>query len=362
MGPDRIRSILLCACIALALPACAAAQEADALRSRALAVFGTVAPVTRDEADDPKAVLGQALFWDARLSVNGRVACASCHVPEAWGADPRPFSLNARGALTSRHSQTIFNAVDVSAGLRWVADRASGAAQAIGSITGSMGFDEPSDIVDVLLRHGYRPRFDEAFPNDADPVSVENFGLAIQAYEETLRTPARFDRWLQGDDGAMTDIELRGLERFIETGCASCHNGALLGGGMLQPFGIVDEYRKHTGSADADPGLMRSTGDEADRYVFRVQPLRNVARTSPYFHDGSVADLGTAIRIMARVQLGLELDETDVEELVEFLAALTGDVPENFRAPAWLAALDATAAAANESDSSGGEPAPEPDR
>ena len=321
--------------LALTLPVCASAQDGGELRSAALALFGTVASVTDEERRDPKVVLGQALFWDVRLSVNGSVACASCHLPEVWGADDRPFSINARGEATSRHAQTVFNSQLAQAGLRWVADRPTGAAQAVGSITGSMGFEDAGDIVPVLRRHGYRPLFEAAFPDDSDPVSIEHYGRALQAYEETLRTPSRFDRWLQGDDAAMTDEEVRGLGRFMEIGCAGCHNGPLLGGTMLQRFGQVEEYFKHTGSSDADVGLMKSTGNEADRYVFRVQPLRNVSRTAPYFHDGSVADLRSATRIMARVQLGRELNETELDELIAFQAALAGDVPTNFRAPRW---------------------------
>lgn len=328
------------ACVALTLPVCSSGQDEGGLRAAARALFGTVPAVTDEERNDPKAVLGQALFWDARLSVNGSVACASCHLPEVWGADDRRFSINARGVETSRHAQTIFNSQSARAGLRWVADRPTGAAQAIGSITGSMGFEDADDIVPLLLQHGYRPLFESAFPDGVDPVSIENYGHAVQAYEETLRTPARFDEWLEGDDAAMTDEEVRGLERFIEVGCATCHNGALLGGTTLQRFGLLDEYWKHTGSRDVDLGLMKSTGNEADRYVFRVQPLRNVSRTAPYFHDGSVADLRSAARIMARVQIGRELNETELDELVAFLSALTGDVPAGYRAPVWSELLD----------------------
>ncbi len=322
--------------MALAITDDVSAQDGDELRTAALVLFGVVAPVTDDEIRDPRAVLGQALFWDARLSASGNLACASCHLPELWGADDRPFSINARGAETSRHAQTVFNSQEAPAGLRWIGDRPTGQAQAIGSITGSMGFANVADIVPVLLQHGYRRLFEFAFPDDIDPVSVERYGQALQAYEETLRTPAPFDQWLLGEDTAMTDQEIKGLKRFIQVGCVSCHNGPLLGGTMLKRFGTVDEYWKHTGSTDVDLGLMQSTGNESDRYVFRVQPLRNVSRTAPYFHDGSVADLEVATRIMGRVQLGRELTGAEVEDLVAFQRALAGDVPTAFRAPEWL--------------------------
>ena len=327
----RRPSALALAAFLLALAA--SAQQAPALRATAQQLFGSISPVRSEEVQDPEAVLGRALFWDTRLSANGQVACASCHPAAAWGADARRFSVNARGKPTGRNAQSIFNSQSAPAGLRWVGDRDSGAAQAIGSITGSMGFDDVEDIVPVLLRNGYRELFSEAFPDDGEPVSPDNYGRALQAYQETLRTPAPFDRWLDGDDGAMTPAELSGLERFVSIGCASCHSGPLLGGTSLQRFGVVEDFRPHTGSSESDRGLMSATDDESDRDVFRVQPLRNVSRTAPYFHDGSVPDLETAIRVMARVQLGTTLTDAEIEDLVAFLRTLDGEVPAQFAPP-----------------------------
>jgi cytochrome c peroxidase len=149
-------------------------------------LFGAVRATTSDEINDPAAKLGQDLFWDMRLSISGDVACASCHYRENWGSDERPASINARGGRTLQ-SQTVFHAMETP-GLRWLADRATGQAQAIGSITGSMGFSKREDILPVLLEHGYADKFKAAFPNDADPVSVESYGKAIEIYEFTLRT------------------------------------------------------------------------------------------------------------------------------------------------------------------------------
>jgi cytochrome c peroxidase len=171
-----------------------------------------------------------------------------------------------------------------------------------------MGFARRGDIVPVLRRHGYEDLFQAAFPDQPDPVTPANYGLALEAYQRTLRTPAPFDRWLAGDDRAMGERQVRGLQRFVQMGCAGCHNGPLFGGQMLQRFGVVEEYWRQTGSADVDPGLASATRREADRFVFRVPILRNVANTPPYFHDGAVADLRRATRVMARVQLGHDLD------------------------------------------------------
>jgi len=318
---------------ALLLAACASAQETDTLRARAERLFGSIEPVRAEELEEPIVELGRALFWDERLSANGRTACASCHPATAAGADQRRFSIDARGRPTARNAQTVFNSQLASAGLRWTADRPSGAAQAMRSITGSLGFETAADIVPVLDRNGYRGPFARAFPNDEEPMSPENFAVALEAYQRTLRTPGRFDRWLDGDDGALTAVELRGLERFIEIGCAGCHDGPLLGGTRLARFGVVEDFRPHTGSSETDTGLANATGNESDRDVFRVQPLRNVSRTAPYFHDGSVPDLETAVRVMARVQLGRTLADTELDELVAFLRTLEGDVPAHYAPP-----------------------------
>ncbi|CAM5387252.1 cytochrome-c peroxidase [Thauera mechernichensis] len=319
----------------LAFATSAVASKADnELRETAKGLFGTVTAATAAEVSDPKAALGQALFWDIRLSSNGKVACASCHFQENWGSDSRPRSIDARGRKTLQ-SQTVFHSQDTP-GLRWLADRASGAAQAIGSITGSMGFAKREDILPVLAEHGYTDLFKKAFPDEQAPMTPDNYGKALEAYQKTLRTPAPFDSWLDGDDKAMTELQKKGLKRFMETGCVGCHNGPLVGGTMMQRFGVVENYWPHTGSPDIDSGLMRNTGKEEDRFFFRVPMLRNIAKTEPYFHDGSVADLKRATEIMAKVQLGQTLDDEALNELVAFQESLTGKIPANFAPPAGI--------------------------
>lgn len=305
--------------------------NANDLRQTANQLMGTVTAPTTAEQQDPKARLGQALFWDMRLSSNGKVACASCHFQENWGSDSRKLSIDARGRRTLQ-SQTVFHSQDTP-GLRWLADRASGAAQAIGSITGSMGFSKREDILPVLKQLGYEAKFREAFPDQADPVTPDNYGAALQVYQKTLRTPAPFDAWLQGQSKAMTAQQVRGLEHFINKGCVACHGGPLLGGNMMQKFGITENYWPHTGSVEIDSGRMRATGKEEDRFFFRVPLLRNIAKTYPYFHDGSVSELKRATDIMAKVQLGQSLPDDVLNDLVAFQEALTGPIPANFAPP-----------------------------
>jgi cytochrome c peroxidase len=303
------------------------------LRAQASSLFGTVAPVRDEEVRAPAAVLGRALFWDARLSLDGKTACASCHAREDHGADRRRFSITAKGQPTALHSQVIFMAQD-QASLRWYGDRRDGAQQAERSLTGSMGFANAADVNPLLKTLGYEPMFRAAFPDQAEPLTPLNYAAALQAYQKTLRTPAPFDAFLQGDDRALSPQQLSGLRRFIANGCVGCHNGPLLGGGSLQKFGQRKDYWLATGSSPADQGRFNTTKQEADRYVFRVPMLRNIARTAPYFHDGSVERLEDAVRIMADVQLGLRLADEEVAEIVAFLGSLTGELPVHYAAPA----------------------------
>lgn len=321
-----------------ALVAFAAARAADedaALRQDALARFGVIEAVPEAATLRPDVKLGQALFWDERLSANGRTACASCHLPEDWGADRRRFSPDARGRNTARNSQTVFNAT-LQPALRWTGDRTSAAHQAERSLTGSMGFDSPAAVVPLLKGLEYERDFKAAFPQESEPVSPGNYAQAIHAYEATLITPAPFDRYLAGQDDALSLDQKEGLKLFSQVGCGDCHRGPLLGGRGLRKFGVEKDYWTATGSERKDPGLFESTQVESDRYRFRVSMLRNIARTGPYFHDGSVGDLEEAVQVMADVQLGDRLPGPQARAIVAFLQSLTGEVPRHYRKPATL--------------------------
>jgi cytochrome c peroxidase len=186
-------------------------------------------------------------------------------------------------------------------------------------------------VVDRIVRiPGYASLFKAAFPGDAQPVTLVNIAKAIGAYERTLVTPSPFDAYLKGDVSALTPTQRTGLTRFIEVGCVTCHNGVGVGGGMYQKFGIVEDYWVVTHSQPVDKGRADVTKDPADEYVFRVASLRNVTKTPPYFHDGSVATLPEAIRVMGRIQLGINLNETDIDQITTFLDSLAGELPKDF--------------------------------
>jgi cytochrome c peroxidase len=311
------------ACLAVPLVAAtAAAADGNDLRADALAFFGRVEAPAPEALAAPEAELGRALFWDARVSADGRTACASCHAASDWSADRLRFSLDARGEPTSRHSQPIFNSMQQPA-LRWLGDRKDGAAQAEGSLTGSLGFASKAAALEALDRAGYRPRVEAVYAGDR----------ALMAYQATLTTPAPFDRYLAGDDGALDATQKAGLRAFIDVGCAACHGGPLLGGGGFQTFGLARDYWRETGSERVDPGRIALTKKDEDRNVFRVPMLRNVARTAPYFHDGSVARLDQAVAVMARVQFDRDLEPAELAAIVSFLDALTGPIPANYAPP-----------------------------
>lgn len=337
-----IASASLVAALLVGLGACATVDEGAiaALRARSAPLFGTVAPAGAAEVDSPQAQLGRALFWDTRLSLDGKTACASCHTREAWSSDKRALSINAKGEPTTLHSQPMFMAQDQFA-LRWYGDRRDGVHQAERSITGSMGFGNAPAMIDALKRVGYEAPFRAAFPNAAEALTATHYAEALAAYQRTLRTPAPFDAFLKGDNRALDEQQRRGLGKFVDNGCVACHRGALLGGDSLQKFGIAKDYWLATGSRTIDTGRFAATKKEEDRYVYRVPMLRNVTRTAPYFHDGSVATIEQAVRVMAEVQLGKNLPSDDVADIVAFLESLTGPMPAHYAPPASLVTADA---------------------
>lgn len=301
----------------------------DELRDVAKASFGELSVESVDRGNEDLISLGRSLFWDKRISANGKTSCASCHTVDDWGADRRQFSIRDNGNSTGRNSQTVFNST-LQPSLRWIGDRRSAAHQAERSITGSLGHESAQSATEKLIATGYEGDFQRAFPDTDAPVSVANFGRAIEAYEETLITPAPFDRFLAGDNEALSAVQKDGMKLFIDLGCADCHTGKLIGGENFETFGIVKNYWLATESEKVDEGLFTASQKVEDKYRFRVSMLRNIAKTGPYFHDGSVDKLTDAIGVMSEVQLGQEMSEEDRELIAAFLNSLTGEIPQNY--------------------------------
>lgn len=316
--------------------ASAASQAESELLQQAQAVFNPLPnnfatkefPITLE-----RVALGRALFFDPRISVDGTVSCARCHQPTLYGTDALPLSIGNQNRINPRNAPTVLN----SAGqfvAHWRGDRVNVEDQAVKALVGPPSFGQPNfaaAMARIEAISAYLPLFQKAFPNEKNPVTAENWGKAIGAYERTLVTPGPFDAYLKGNTHAISPLAQAGLKKFIATGCVACHGGVGVGGGTYQKFGVFEDYWKATGSKNPDKGRFDVTNNAADMYVFKVPSLRNVAMTAPYFHDGSVATLPEAVRIMGEVQLGKKLAPQDVSEIVAFLETLTGPLPENFK-------------------------------
>jgi cytochrome c peroxidase len=310
-----------------------AAGADQSLRSQAQQVFKPL-PITMASDDNPvtpdKVTLGRLLFFETRVSIDGTVSCSRCHEPFLYATDALAKPIGAEHRVNPRNAPTVLNAA-LQISSHWRGDRKNVEDQATKALTGAASFGNPSFNVPMARLKAipeYSAMFAKAFPGQPDPVTPDNWGKAIGAYERTLVTPSPFDAYLQKTDGVLSPEAEKGLRDFIQLGCAGCHNGAGVGGGMYQKFGLVEEYWKATGSKEIDKGRFDVTKNTADMYVFKVPSLRNVAMTPPYFHDGSVAALSGAVKIMARVQLGRTLDEEQTSHLVAFLNSLTGNLPE----------------------------------
>lgn len=278
--------------------------------------------------------LGRKLFFEKGVSADGDVGCVTCHDREHFAADGLPKSKGAFGRLNARNAPTVFNAAYQFAE-HWRADRESVEDQARRALLGpaSFGLDSNETAVKLMRELPYADAFQRVFPQSPAPISVENWGTAIGAYERTLLTPAPIDAFMAGDAHALSSQQQAGLTTFLDLGCARCHSGPLVGGDFTKKFGTVADYAPLTNSNPADAGRFDVTHNEADRFVFKVPSLRNVQKTAPYFHDGSVPELPRAIEIMAATQLGTQLSPQQLEDLVAFLGSLTGTIPDSFAPP-----------------------------
>jgi cytochrome c peroxidase len=287
-----------------------------------------IRPLPQAIAEDPVIVaLGRDLFVEPALSQDGRVRCVDCHRFARGGADPRGRSIGTDGQEVPVQAPSVFN-LAFNHCYNWDGQTCELAAHAELPLFNPrvMGMTEALVLSRLTATGAYAERFAASF---ADGLTVANVGRALAAYERTLVTPnAAIDRHLRGEVGALRPAALAGYRRFKELGCVSCHQGTNVGGNLFQRFGVFGDFTAERAGGAAYTGRHRATGREEDRGVFRVPSLRNVALTAPYFHDGSVATLAEAVAIMGRYQLGESLSAGDVAAIVEFLAALTGELPE----------------------------------
>lgn len=281
-------------------------------------------PLVR-KLDSRKVELGEKLFIDPKLSKDNTISCASCHSLKTGGVDRRRYSLGVNNALGVINTPTVFNS-EFNFKMHWNGvvntleeqiDKPIYSERAMASnwqeIVGKL---EQSNEYTAMFKRIYR-----------DGINSDNIKDAIATYERSLYTPnSRFDRFLRGERNAITEEEKEGYNRFKAYGCVSCHQGINIGGNLFQQFGLFGNYFEDRGNlTKADLGRYNVTGQEEDRYKFRVSSLRNVELTPPYFHDGTAETLEEAVTLMGKYQLGRELSQKDTESIVKFLKTLTGE-------------------------------------
>ncbi len=307
------------------------AGDTELLIRRANRIFSPL-PDTMPGAENDTAeriALGEKLYFEKRLSINDTQSCASCHILTDGfaGVDNLPTSPGARKELGTRNSPTVLNAGWQDSQF-WDGRAEDLVEQAKGPILNPIEMGMPDEqTVEKKIQNiaEYKIAFAKAFPEDKPAITYQNIAEAIAAFERTLITPSRFDDFLNGDAAALSKVEQNGLETFIRIDCKSCHDGKLIGGETYEPLGKKNPYENQ-----ADQGIYLLTKDEDDRMFFKVSPLRNVALTAPYFHDGKIATLEEAVRKMAKLQLDEQLTDQQVNDITSFLKALTDKKREQY--------------------------------
>lgn len=282
------------------------------------------APIT----DEAKVELGKQLFFDPRLSKSGFISCNSCHNLSMGGSDNLPTSIGHNWQEGPINSPTVLNS-SLNLAQFWDGRAGDLQEQAGGPIENPMEMGFTHDLAVGVIAS--IPQYVESIKSvyNVDKVTINEITDAIAEFEKTLVTPnARFDKWLKGDDNAITAYELEGYELFKSVGCTACHNGVNIGGNSFQKMGLYEEYVTNN-PAEGVAGL---SGEDADRFKFKVPTLRNVELTYPYFHDGAYWKLEDAVDVMARLQLGRKLEKDEIDKITAFMKTLTGEQP-SFQIP-----------------------------
>jgi cytochrome c peroxidase len=279
------------------------------------------------DVDMDKVLLGRSLYFDTALSGDGTVSCATCHMLEHGGAEPRKTSIGIGGQIGPINSPTVLNS-SYNFVQFWDGRAKDLQEQAAGPVENpsEMGAKWENVVKRLAKNEEYAAAFAKLYE---DGITKDNATDAIAEYEKSLITPSRFDAYLKGDDTAITDAEKQGYATFKEVGCTACHSGINVGGAMFQKLGLVKDYFKDRGTeiTEADLGRFNVTKNEAEKHFFKVPTLRNVELTSPYLHDGSRATLEETVKVMGTYQLGRELTTAQVNSIVTFLKTLTGTLP-----------------------------------
>ncbi|QOI43882.1 cytochrome-c peroxidase [Leptospira interrogans serovar Canicola] len=321
--------------LGILLVTCGPSEKTKKLIDDSKKIFGTIPDkMPGGEVDTPELIqLGEKLYFEKKLSANDTQSCNSCHnvVGKAAGVDNLPTSPGAFGKNGVRNSPTVLNAGFHIAQF-WDGRAKDLKEQAKGPILNPVEMAMPS-ASEVEKKIGQIPEYQElfakAYPDSltkensntltrAQKITYDNITGAIAAFERTLKTQDRFDDFQKGNHKALSIEEQEGLEKFIATGCITCHVGPLLGGNSFRKLGQINPYEN-----SSDKGRQDLTKNSSDAFVFKVPSLRNVAITGPYFHDGKITTLEEAVKKMAYLQLGKDLSDSDTKLIVTFLKTLT---------------------------------------
>ena len=291
----------LLALLPLFLAACAEDAPAPALVDHAsLSTLFTADPRVL-QGPEPEAALaehGERLFNDPSLSESGALSCATCHTPKRLFQSGRNTPTHIGGTLVfARNVPTL-----IDAGRLW-----------------KLGWVGNHDDLEQAIHAAFKDPHHMGGAANLEPETVP----ALAAYVRTLRSYGPWDRFVEGDHDALSEGARRGLQTFLDSGCATCHASRLLGGATLFPLGTSRPYETE------DPGRQAHTGQQKDQHVFRAPPLRLAAHTAPYLHDGSIESLEETIRFMGQIQLDRELEPRTIADIATFLRAIADTDPLN---------------------------------
>jgi cytochrome c peroxidase len=309
-----------------AAPAPVASAEIEEGRTESFGALPSVVSTSSNPLSDEKIALGRMLYYEPRLSKNQDVSCNTCHLLDKYGVDGKKVSTGHAQQQGTRNSPTVYNSAGYFA-LMWDGRFPNVEEQAKGPLTNPVEMATTPKRVEQTLRSipEYVQAFATAFPGDKQPVTYENTTKAIGAFERKLFTPSRWEKFLAGDKSALTGAEKAGFNTFVETGCPTCHFGPYVGATMFQKLGLVKAW-----PTTRDRGRFEQTQKNEDYMVFRVPSLRNVAMTGPYLHDGSLTELHEVVRMMARHQIGKDLSDPQIDSIIAWLGALTGELPKDY--------------------------------
>ena len=271
------------------------------------------------EVNEQKVELGKKLFFDTILSINNTISCASCHDLQNGGDDGLKFSFGIQGKEGDINSPTVYNAV-YNFRQFWNGSAKNLTHQAFGPVENPIEMGNTfKKLIKTLEQTSYKKEFVDIYK---DGITKENIGDAIAEYEKTLITPnAPFDKYLRGDENAITQKQKDGYELFKTKGCIACHHGINVGGNLYNKFGVMKDVKSKR------LGRYEVTKNEADKHYFKVPSLRNVEKTAPYLHDGRYDKLEDVVKFMADYQLGRLVSEEEVDKIVSFLNSLSGEIP-----------------------------------